>query len=289
MIMLANIVNSNDLNLQLEDRNLRIFDCTVKQITRIGQASVIESCYEDYIKNHIPNSRYLHMVEDLVDLEGAHPYSLPKVENLMNLLRREDIDNNSKIILYSNNSPKFATRVWWILTVFGLTDIKILNGGLPAWILSGFKPSLDYVSRDASNFRPLINNEIVASKLDVISALNSNDVLLINTLDVDLFIGNSERHFGRPGRIPHSINLPYTSLFDKYSFTFHGKDILYNILKDRGIFNSRNIIVYCGGGISATVLAFVLSGFNVPNVKLYHGSLLEWSKDITLPMITGSV
>lgn len=285
--MLTNIIDSNELNLQLKNPDLRIFDCTVKQITRIGQASVIESCYEDYTSSHIPNSRYLHMVEDLVDLGGAHPYSLPKAENLMNLLRREGINNNSKIILYSNNSPKSAARVWWILTVFGLTDVKILNGGLPAWILSGFEPSSGYVLRNTGNFHPLINNKIIASKLDVIDAIDSEDILLINTLDIDLFTGNSGRHFGRPGRIPGSINLPYTSLFDEHSFLFHDDDVLYKILRDRGIFNSGQIIVYCGGGISATVLAFVLSGFNVPNVRLYHGSLLEWSKDITLPMITG--
>ena len=51
-----------------------------------------------------------------------------------------------------------------------------------------------------------------------------------------------------------------------------------------GVYNSKKVITYCGGGISATTNMFALLLLGLENVSLYDGSLTEWGPDINLPM-----
>jgi thiosulfate/3-mercaptopyruvate sulfurtransferase len=41
------------------------------------------------------------------------------------------------VVVYSD-SPIFAARLWWILTYAGVTDVRILNGGLTLWVAAGY-------------------------------------------------------------------------------------------------------------------------------------------------------
>ena len=50
------------------------------------------------------------------------------------------------------------------------------------------------------------------------------------------------------------------------------------------VLNKDKVIVYCGGGISATNIAFVLTALNYKNITIYDASLNEWAKDDNLPM-----
>ena len=52
----------------------------------------------------------------------------------------------------------------------------------------------------------------------------------------------------------------------------------HNITKDIEILN------YCGGGIAATLNAFVLYQLGFQKLKVYDNSLSEWAMDKSLPM-----
>ena len=50
----------------------------------------------------------------------------------------------------------------------------------------------------------------------------------------------------------------------------------------------KRVLVYCGGGIAATLDAFVLTALlGHKNVSVYDNSMQEWSNDASLPMETG--
>lgn len=48
----------------------------------------------------------------------------------------------------------------------------------------------------------------------------------------------------------------------------------------------KQIICYCGGGISATIDLFLLYQLGYDNLLLYDGSMGEWAKDMSLPIET---
>ena len=55
-----------------------------------------------------------------------------------------------------------------------------------------------------------------------------------------------------------------------------------------GALQRPRVIVYCGGGISATMDALALTRLGHPSVAVYDGSMSEWTRDPDLPMETGT-
>jgi thiosulfate/3-mercaptopyruvate sulfurtransferase len=51
--------------------------------------------------------------------------------------------------------------------------------------------------------------------------------------------------------------------------------------------DKQPLILYCGGGISASVDALVLTILGRRDVSIYDGSLQEWSADPALPLELG--
>ena len=59
-----------------------------------------------------------------------------------------------------------------------------------------------------------------------------------------------------------------------------------SILNDAGIKSNSRIINYCGGGIAATLTAFVLYQLGFDHLEIYDNSMSEWAMDTTLPIET---
>ena len=49
----------------------------------------------------------------------------------------------------------------------------------------------------------------------------------------------------------------------------------------------REVLLYCGGGISAAGSALTLAAIGQTAVRIYDGSLEEWSGDPALPLELG--
>jgi thiosulfate/3-mercaptopyruvate sulfurtransferase len=114
--------------------------------------------------------------------------------------------------------------------------------------------------------------------------------VLVNTLSPAAFRGETTR-YGRPGRIPTSVNVPAGALLDPERGTFRPPVELEQLLDEAGVTTERPLIAYCGGGISAAAVAFALTalpGLGRYDVALYDGSLAEWSSDPGLPLETGT-
>ena len=88
--------------------------------------------------------------------------------------------------------------------------------------------------------------------------------------------------YGRPGHIPGALNMPSTLLLDE-NRRFRPLDELEMLIDaDR----HARTITYCGGGISASADAFVLTRLGFTNVAVYAASLKEWAADPENPMET---
>ena len=52
------------------------------------------------------------------------------------------------------------------------------------------------------------------------------------------------------------------------------------------ISSDKTILNYCGGGIAATLDAFILYQLGFKNLQIYDNSMSEWAMDETLPIET---
>ena len=92
-------------------------------------------------------------------------------------------------------------------------------------------------------------------------------------------------HYGRPGRIAGSVNVPAAHLMAKDG-TFRSRDELQQTFSAAGVTPERRVVAYCGGGIAATADAFALTMLGYRDVAVYDNSLSEWAADPALPMET---
>ena len=112
------------------------------------------------------------------------------------------------------------------------------------------------------------------------------NAIIINSLTEDIHLGQSRR-YGRPGRIPKSINIPFHTLVDQETGRFKQPEDAYNIFTSHGVTLDKEVINYCGGGIAATLDAFILYQLGFDLFSVYDNSMSEWAMDESLPIETG--
>jgi thiosulfate/3-mercaptopyruvate sulfurtransferase len=118
----------------------------------------------------------------------------------------------------------------------------------------------------------------------VLAALEDPAVRLINTLSPADFAGAGPSRYGRPGRIPGSVNLPWPELTLRESNVLIPLDEAARHLAELGIEEAERIVCYCGGGISATMGLLLLHRLGHDNLALYDASMAEWARDDSLPI-----
>lgn len=275
------------LAARLGEPKLRVLDCTVWMAPQPVGASICTSGRPDWEKGHIPGAQYVSMVEDFADPGGGIAYRLPAQPVVAERLRQLGIDDDSTVVLYGAGYLATVTRIYWVLRVSGVRDVRLLDGGWERWVAEGRPVSTAAVSVPRGSFSGQRIAAMHAGREAVCAALDDASVCLVNALSGEQFRGTGGAHYGRPGRIPGSISLPLRAMMDAATGRFHDLDRLRAIVTEAGVTENQRVIAYCGGGIAASGTFFVLSLLGHDNVALYDGSLLEWSTDASLPMVVG--
>ena len=269
----------------LDDPTLRILDCTTHMVPQPVGASKIVSGRADYLAGHLPGAQHVDMVEDLSDPAGPYPYTLPSPERVEQLLSRLGISNEHRIIIYGRSSLVTLTRAWYVLHAMGHRRVALLDGGFQQWQREGLPVKTELPTFAPTTYRAHHDPRRKASLEEVRRAAASEGApsqgaLLLNALSAEQFTGTGGAHYGRPGRIPGSVNVPARDLSNPETLSFESLDRLRAMFEQAGALQARRVIHYCGGGIAATATAFALEMLGHPDWAVYDNSLLEWS---TLP------
>jgi len=282
----SSIVNCEWLAENINNNNIRTFDCTTYLHYRDNDPSlpyVVESGREQYEKSHIPNSSYIDLQSDLSDKDSPYRFTMPNLKVLSENFQKVGIGEGFHIVLYSRNGTQWSARIWWMLRSVGVDNVSILDGGFNEWTRLGLPTSDKILTFPKSNFNFKPRNEIFIDKEPVIKALEDKNTKILNSLTEDIHKGLNPR-YGRPGRIPNSLNIPFHKLLDPETGKFLGAEELLEIFQKNKISYENQIINYCGGGIAASLEAFVLYQLGYKNLKIYDNSLSEWAIDENLPM-----
>ena len=280
------IVNCEWLAKNIDNNNIRTYDCTTYLHYRDNDPSlpyVVESGREQYEKSHIPNSSYIDLQSDLSDKDSPYRFTMPNLKVLSENFQKVGIGEGFHIVLYSRNGTQWSARIWWMLRSVGVDNVSILDGGFNEWVRLGLPTSDKILTFPKSNFNFKPRNEIFIDKEPVIKALEDKNTKILNSLTEDIHKGLNPR-YGRPGRIPNSLNIPFHKLLDPETGKFLGAEELLEIFQKNKISFENEIINYCGGGIAASLEAFVLYQLGYKNLKIYDNSLSEWAIDESLPM-----
>lgn len=234
---------------------------------------------QEYGECHIPGAVFFDIDEIAAVGENLPPHMLPPPEKFASRLRKMGVGNGNRVVVYdSSGFTNAAARVWWMLQVFGHRDVALLDGGLPKWLDEG-RPVEDLppVPRDR-HFLPRVNTLLVRSFDQVKYNLASAKELVVDARTSDRFHGKGAEPWPvkKIGHIPGSVNLPFIDLIHEETRTIRKADELAARIAAAGITSERPVVVSCGSGVTACVVAFALHLIGHNNYSVYDGSWAEW-------------
>jgi thiosulfate/3-mercaptopyruvate sulfurtransferase len=284
------LIGTEQLVGLLHQPDLRIYDCTTYlEPTPAGSEDpyIAVSGRRTFEEAHIPGADFLDLQGEFSDAATRLRFMLPPTAQLEAAFCRHGLGASSRVVLYSIGSMMWATRFWWMLRALGFDGAAVLDGGLDAWKAEG-RPLESGPARGypPATFRAHPRPGFFVDKHATLAASKDPGTVVVNALSPQSFRGEENR-YGRPGRVPGSVNVPWTTLVDPGSKTFKPLAQAREAFAAQGITGDKPVVAYCGGGISATVDLFVLYQLGYDGLTLYDGSMGEWAKDPTLPIETG--
>lgn len=221
----------------------------------------------------------------------GNPGELPPLENLTKLVQRLGLTPDSKVIVTSSGKDATdfgaAARVYWTLKVLGLKNLSVLNGGLKAWQAAGFDLNTQPVTVAASTYVPTINQSMIATRTEVVSSVQSGKAQLIDARPTAFFDGSTRHTAAKvPGTLKGAVSVEHSTWFAPNSSQVVPASEAKKLALSAPVKNDQEVISFCNTGHWAATNWFVLSELvGQPNVKLYAGSMVDWTQaDGALPM-----
>ena len=292
LVALKHLVDCDWLDQHLDAPELRIIECT-SQLPNYFESSAADglelaSGRPLFDEAHIPGATYVDLLHELSDRSKKNfMYAMPSADRFAEVMSAIGVGNDSAVVLYDRGMNMWAARVWWMLRCFGFENAAVLDGGWTQWLADGRATSTAEPEYPPAHFVAKMREELVATRTEVLEALEDSGTCLINALDADEFAGRPPQRYARPGRIPGSVNVPFATNVDVETQHFADDTTLERRFSDVDALGKDKVITYCGGGIAACSTALLLTRLGVDNVAVYDGSMTEWAGDPDLPMETG--
>jgi thiosulfate/3-mercaptopyruvate sulfurtransferase len=283
------LVSTAWLAAHLDDPELRIFECTTWLRPAEPDDGVPyhpEAGRADYEAGHIPGADFLDLPGELSRADAHVAFMMLPAERFAEAMGRHGIGDGTRVVLYSRGSAMWATRVWWMLHVMGF-EAAVLDGGFEKWLAEGHEVSTEPCRYPPTTFAPRPQPALMLDKDAVLQAIEDSATCLVNTLSASDFRGEEPSRYGRPGRIPTSVNLPWPELADLDTGTFIPLEQAQARIAAIGAARADRVVCYCGGGISATMGLFLLHRLGHRKLALYDASMAEWARDEALPIERG--
>jgi len=279
------LIEANELAEIIDQANVKVIDASwyLPSDQRYPLA--------EYEVAHIPGAKFFD-IDAVCDTQSAFPHMLPCADDFAQAMSNLGVSHNDLVVVYDGSGVFSAPRLWWTLRVFGHDNVRVLNGGLPAWqAVGGAVASLygDAPSAVQSEFTSHYRAELVYDADAVLMDLESQRIQLLDARTQARFNGEQEEHRPgvRSGHIPGSINLPFKELLDAQG-KMRPPAELKQCLCDVGVDLDKAIVTSCGSGITASVLALALFCIGRQDVPVYDGSWAEWGAVEKYPVATNT-
>ena len=235
----------------------------------------------DFDREHIEGSRFLWADWLAPDTPEASMNPVD-VKEATKRLQGLGINKNSKIVLcHKGGDVTITSRMFCSLEYFGLHGkVSYLNGGIEAWKKAGYPVTNKASVYKKGNYVAGINSVLV-NKDYVMNALNTGSQLVVDARLKRWYDGDATGN-PRDGHITGALNIPYPDMVDSTN-SLKPIAILENNFTAVAPDKSKEIVLYCFIGQTACV-DYVVGRSLGYTIKVYDGSMQEWSRDEKLPM-----
>jgi thiosulfate/3-mercaptopyruvate sulfurtransferase len=254
------LVTADWLAARIEEPQLRIVDCRFE----LGDPAAGHALYR---AGHIPGAVFLDLDDDLSAPPGApdradprgpvggrHP--LPQLDRFAAAVRGAGIGSGTTVVAYDQAMTGGAARLWWLLRHHGFDAVAVLDGGIAAWdgpLREGDEP----VAPGDVALGPPRDDVLDAAEL----LASARERIVVDVRAPERFRGELEPVDPVAGHLPGARNVPLQHAFDPPAEL---------------LASDREIVAYCGSGVSACVLLLGLAAAGRRDAKLYPGSWSDW-------------
>jgi len=285
------LISTEALAAALGDPNVRIYDCTTYNNPPppgVDEPYLPEPGLKTFLEAHIPGADFLDLQGEFSDKSARHWFMMPKdPAQLEAAFSRHGIGDGVRVVLYSIGSMMWSTRFWWMLRALGFDNAAVLDGGFDKWKAEG-RPTESGEAKGypAAAFKARPRPGLFVDSKTTRAAIGDPGVVTVNALGPQFHKGLEPSRYGRPGRVPGSVNVSAATLVDPATKAFTTLADAAAKLEAQGVTKDKKVVCYCGGGISATVDLFLLHQLGYDDITLYDASMGEWAKDQSLPIET---
>lgn len=242
-----------------------------------------------YFAGHIPGAIHWPWEEVLWE-KGMREIVSP--EAFAGLMQQSGCTHETTIVLYSSLC-QYATYAFWVCTMRGHDNVKIMGGNRDLWIKEGRPVTTEIPVIKPSKY-PLrkIDEDCRIGREGVLAGLGNSGRILLDLRTPEEYRGERvspswfEVDHGavKKGHIPGARHLYYLNLLNEDE-TYKPADELAKAFGDVGATPDKEIVLYCRLSHRGTLGWFVahyLLGY--PRVKVYDGSWTEWGSMLGMPI-----
>lgn len=242
-----------------------------------------ERSRNDVASLRIPGA-VLFEIDEIADTSAPLAHMMPDAERFAEAMAELGIDGSRPVVIYDRSGMHFsAPRVWYTLTLFGVPDVRVLNGGLAAWQAGGHETASGSLPEPAPVARrgwtPDLSRVLDGKAMADTVARGGTPIL--DARPEGRFHGRDpEPRAGlTSGHMPGASSLPFTELTGP-----DGRFLDAPALREKiGAGPASGTIVTCGSGMTACTLALGLARIG-RDATLYDGSWAEWGSGLLGPI-----
>lgn len=244
---------------------------------------------KSYAANHIPGA----VNAPYGEWRGpaTNPGELPDDPKLVALLQSLGLnaDTHAVVVSTGQDTTDFGAmaRVYWTLKSLGLTELSIVNGGMQAWEKAKLPLSTQPVKVAPSTYAPTFDATWLSTLQDVQQHVQLSNAVLVDSRPDAFYLGKTQAPAAKlAGTLPGAVQLDFNQWFVPGTTTFVDTAKAKEIAAQIHVPNGQQAVAFCNTGHWAATDWFGLSEIaGIPNVKLYAGSMVDWTQQPDYPAL----
>ena len=262
----------------------------------------------DYDRGHIPGAVHL----DTIAVEEPEHWNRREPDGLREALLTRGITSETTVVLYGRcGHPSMrqahpgreagqiaAMRAAVLLMYAGVRDVRVLDGGLGAWLAAGGPvETAESAPVPAESFGAKIPGrpDYVIDLEEVREYLDDPGSVVVSMRSWTEYIGEASgyHYIGPRGRIPGSVygncgsDAYHMETYRNHDNTMRDPREIEALWRAAGITPDKRVAFYCGTGWRASEAFFYAHLLGWDRIAVYDGGWYEWSIDSGNPVETG--